>query len=79
MPPKKPVCYCSGAGRLAREAAAERPEPQLQQAGAARGGGERGPGDQVDRRHSHGTCTVAFLFPSCKNYSERYATIASFC
>ena len=44
-------CYCSGAGRLAREAAAERPEPQLQQAGAARGGGERGARDQVDRRH----------------------------
>ena len=42
------LCYCSGAGRLAREAAAERPEPQLQQAGAARGRGERGPGDQVD-------------------------------
>ena len=45
--------YCSGAGRLAREAAPERPEPQLQQAGATRGRGERGARDQVDCHHYH--------------------------
>ena len=61
--------YCSGAGRLAREAAPERPEPQLQQAGAARGRGERGAGDQVDGHLNHDhvintrkTATMAFLY-----------------
>ena len=49
--------YCSGAGRLAREAAPERPEPQLQQAGAARGRGERGARDQVDCHLNHNTVT----------------------